>query len=517
MAAAGHFQRDPYSEAMQAHDNMYGQQPGRMDLGGMSGGYQAQGYGGLAGHSREMQLPNYHSGAASGSEEEDDDTGRHYGDSDNDSLLSDREGKGYRKRKSCCNRRLRCQLCSVAFVLATLAAAGVLYYKRGDFISESEPEASPASDEVQQICWPLGSPPPPQAAAALQASHAQAAVATASMTTLAPLPSPEPAPAVSRRLQYEDTVGPESMTGPLEETINPATVPNNTAESSSGSGDDASFHFSMGNVQESVETGTVKPTGSPESLKPSWQVGMEDMAHIFVDRTTTLPDYIQAQLAQYSITTTHPAMVGAPPNSTVTTVTTCIPVSAEMSAAATAPPGGAGHCGANEQDNDHWLHGGGAENFEDTIGQCAHSCVGKAECVSSCVQEKEGYSPECADCFGGLASCTAVSCLMDCSMGSAEKCSGCVHQKCNPAFWQCSGLDRDALVAALQAAGRTPAPQLQQPPTAPPQTPQYSQTMPPDLQAMQAKIQQELDEQGLSSAAQEPTGGRRLESGRLIR
>lgn len=428
---AQQFQRGPYNAAG-------GQQPGRVPN---MRTYQTNNYAGIASASDSRELhdgpggkgyPEPFVSAATGGSGSDSD-----GDaSGTDGMLSSRKSPA---RKRCCTRRRWCQVCGVASALIAVACCAYYLFDNSQATGTETADASPSDDAASdsKVCWPVGQQPPPVAALAL--AQAGQAVET----------SPSPAPSLLRRLQLQGSVGPESMQGPLE--AHASAMPTQGNISPPG----ASFHFSMGNVKESVSTGTNMPADNPQNLAPAWQQGMQEMAGVFVKGSTSLPPYIQAQLSQAAASpvpgaTVQPSSTIPPSSMQTTTLTTCI-VLPEQAQGDQSP---SGHCAGNDQDNEHWLQGGGAENFEGTNRDCANTCSGNGECVSACVQSKEHYSEACAQCFGELVSCTSANCLLDCSMEQPGDCERCVHEKCNPAFWSCSGLDRQALVNALESPGR---------------------------------------------------------------
>ena len=42
---------------------------------------------------------------------------------------------------------------------------------------------------------------------------------------------------------------------------------------------------------------------------------------------------------------------------------------------------------------------------------CGTKCFGASSCVAKCITGKEGYSKDCAACFGDLGACTEKHCL----------------------------------------------------------------------------------------------------------
>merc|ERR1711977_740043 len=43
--------------------------------------------------------------------------------------------------------------------------------------------------------------------------------------------------------------------------------------------------------------------------------------------------------------------------------------------------------------------GGGLDHFEDDMTACGKQCLGKSDCVKTCIEGKEHYSDACAACF----------------------------------------------------------------------------------------------------------------------
>jgi len=104
----------------------------------------------------------------------------------------------------------------------------------------------------------------------------------------------------------------------------------------------------------------------------------------------------------------------------------------------------AGTC-TDAADQAAWT-GGGKAKFTDDMTTCGKKCFGAKSCVSTCLQSAEKYSAGCADCFGGLASCTEDNCLAPCLKTPPTKaCADCQNSKCIPAFVTCSGIPESDL------------------------------------------------------------------------
>merc|ERR1712190_419183 len=75
---------------------------------------------------------------------------------------------------------------------------------------------------------------------------------------------------------------------------------------------------------------------------------------------------------------------------------------------------------------------------------CGTKCLGKASCVTSCMQT-DGWSAGCAGCFGDLAGCTASHCLTKCINGRTPNCVSCLKAAgCDTAAFgsgSCTGFD----------------------------------------------------------------------------
>lgn len=95
---------------------------------------------------------------------------------------------------------------------------------------------------------------------------------------------------------------------------------------------------------------------------------------------------------------------------------------------------------ANGADHDIW-YGGGNTRVHEFMHACGAACWGGTLCVRNCVQQKEGYSDTCSKCFGDVAACTALHCIIPCLGGAATKnCLACVSSECMSTFHACSGL-----------------------------------------------------------------------------
>merc|ERR1719428_271235 len=69
------------------------------------------------------------------------------------------------------------------------------------------------------------------------------------------------------------------------------------------------------------------------------------------------------------------------------------------------------------------------------------------------MKSAEGYSQDCATCFGATISCTAKQCWTKCIGGESAACKQCVSEQCDPALQTCSGLTPPSTVTNVIAAG----------------------------------------------------------------
>ena len=68
-----------------------------------------------------------------------------------------------------------------------------------------------------------------------------------------------------------------------------------------------------------------------------------------------------------------------------------------------------GKCG-DDADQAAWKKHEGS--FKDDMTTCGKQCLGKADCVTTCIEKADGYGADCAGCFGDLAGCTAKHCIL---------------------------------------------------------------------------------------------------------
>merc|ERR1712178_122736 len=67
----------------------------------------------------------------------------------------------------------------------------------------------------------------------------------------------------------------------------------------------------------------------------------------------------------------------------------------------------------------------GHATWQQQMTSCGTKCLGKASCVSTCMQG-DGWSAGCAGCFGDLAGCTASHCMLKCAGGRTPDCVTCL-------------------------------------------------------------------------------------------
>jgi len=117
----------------------------------------------------------------------------------------------------------------------------------------------------------------------------------------------------------------------------------------------------------------------------------------------------------------------------------------------------------NEQDEDIWTSNGGLSVIPTQTDFCITSyndggCLTNVTCTESCFKDTNGYSNECAVCFGAVLPCGVSSgCTFTCiaDIASAE-CWGCLAP-CVEKFSACSGLPDVGNVTILQNASALPS------------------------------------------------------------
>jgi len=89
-------------------------------------------------------------------------------------------------------------------------------------------------------------------------------------------------------------------------------------------------------------------------------------------------------------------------------------------------------------DKNTWLHRGQSLMIEQ-LNKCGRNCWGEIDCVSTCVRQYEGYSKNCATCFGDVVGCTRRKCLSKCIWGMTQDCIDCTKTYCVAGFTKCTG------------------------------------------------------------------------------
>merc|ERR1719203_1951898 len=90
------------------------------------------------------------------------------------------------------------------------------------------------------------------------------------------------------------------------------------------------------------------------------------------------------------------------------------------------PPSATLVMGACSDDDTGKFNGGGKDRMQSDLTACGTQCLGGKDCVTACMQKKEGYSATCAACFGTLTSCTASHCMAKCAGGRTPDCVSCL-------------------------------------------------------------------------------------------
>mmetsp|Transcript_50809 Transcript_50809/g.128135 ORF Transcript_50809/g.128135 Transcript_50809/m.128135 type:complete len:151 (+) Transcript_50809:68-520(+) len=86
----------------------------------------------------------------------------------------------------------------------------------------------------------------------------------------------------------------------------------------------------------------------------------------------------------------------------------------------------------------------GYPNFLEDMDSCGRQCMGRLTCATKCIRTRNGYTEDCATCFGTMISCTASKCWAPCMKGGDQNpaCRACTRKKCRPAFEACSGITK---------------------------------------------------------------------------
>ena len=108
----------------------------------------------------------------------------------------------------------------------------------------------------------------------------------------------------------------------------------------------------------------------------------------------------------------------------------------------------------NTADAGIWAAKGKAA-FDADMNTCGKKCMGAAPCVTKCIVATEGYTADCAACFGDLGGCTAKHCWSQCLGGESAKCTACTQTNCVPGFSSCSGIPASDLKPAVARGAAT--------------------------------------------------------------
>merc|ERR1719389_1508889 len=108
-----------------------------------------------------------------------------------------------------------------------------------------------------------------------------------------------------------------------------------------------------------------------------------------------------------------------------------------------------------DADKKTWDADAGHATWQQQMTSCGTKCLGKAACVSSCMQG-DGWSTGCAGCFGDLAGCTASHCMLKCAGGRTPGCVTCLKAAgCDTAAFgsgSCTGFDAPSVAVTVSAS-----------------------------------------------------------------
>merc|ERR1712060_380664 len=90
-------------------------------------------------------------------------------------------------------------------------------------------------------------------------------------------------------------------------------------------------------------------------------------------------------------------------------------------------------------DQEIW-NNGGSKSFGSEMEKCGMDCMGKSNCIATCMQKKERYTSGCTKGMGDLAGCSTANCMFQCMAGRSDSCVQCSETVCMPSFRTCSGL-----------------------------------------------------------------------------
>ncbi|KAL0484999.1 Afm [Acrasis kona] len=79
--------------------------------------------------------------------------------------------------------------------------------------------------------------------------------------------------------------------------------------------------------------------------------------------------------------------------------------------------------------------------FNSDVAKCGLTCLGKSECITNCIIEKEQVTKGCALCYTDNVHCIVSNCLSKCFNPKAPACKECNKKNCVPTLVECSKVD----------------------------------------------------------------------------
>eukprot|EP00933_Yihiella_yeosuensis_P084453 TRINITY_DN98962_c0_g1_i1.p1 TRINITY_DN98962_c0_g1~~TRINITY_DN98962_c0_g1_i1.p1 ORF type:complete len:265 (-),score=36.52 TRINITY_DN98962_c0_g1_i1:136-870(-) len=113
-------------------------------------------------------------------------------------------------------------------------------------------------------------------------------------------------------------------------------------------------------------------------------------------------------------------------------------------------PAGAKPGVCNETDAKLWEEGG--RHFDPLMSWCGKPCWAGALCTKDCYV-RNGYTATCGLEFGNLAACSALHCLIPCTIGTKQGCDICAATNCMPTFWGRTGFQKSETPPAYNPDG----------------------------------------------------------------
>jgi hypothetical protein len=80
---------------------------------------------------------------------------------------------------------------------------------------------------------------------------------------------------------------------------------------------------------------------------------------------------------------------------------------------------------------------------EQDPGACSAACITGEVPANDCPEGDSGVTADCATCYATTVLCAIEKCVPACLAPDSEACVSCRSQNCDPAFYQCSGLESD--------------------------------------------------------------------------